>query len=564
MESPGVNGPRLISLNGTLKDAKGRPLSGVVGLRFAIYKDQEGGAPLWVEVQNAQFDEQGRYTVLLGSYTGTGLPLELFTSSEARWLGVQPLLSGEEEQPRTLLVSVPYALKAADADTLGGKPVSAFVLSGSESLKSGISSGGNGPTISAISGSGTTGKITKWIDGPGGVAGDSIIAETAGTIYVNGAVVVGNDRVFGFESTTPGTNAGRFYANTGNNMVFETNSGANSMLFQLTGGKVGIGTATPGSKLEISSQSATAYSATLSGGPVFAPQTYDGLTLRNDDAGANFNSIFFTNRSSGVGSGRFGLIQDGAFGGAFSFMTRSTVDTNMYERVRITNLGRMGIGTTSPTEVLDVVGNIKASGSLAGASVASTGPITGTQVTSSGTVTGTQLISTIATGTAPLTVASTTVVPNLNASMVGGFAGSALINAVTAGNGISVSTTTGNATISASAAERTRAITYLGGCDTCSALTTADDQKTIYYNAIGTMTVAEVRCFTDAGVVTIDLKRDNGATATILTGPLTCNGSTPGSFAIPSLVLADKLDFDLLTTDGTAKRVTVSIKTTVN
>jgi hypothetical protein len=30
----------------------------------------------------------------------------------------------------TLLVSVPYALKAADAETVGGKPVSAFVLAG--------------------------------------------------------------------------------------------------------------------------------------------------------------------------------------------------------------------------------------------------------------------------------------------------------------------------------------------------------------------------------------------------------------------------------------------------
>ena len=39
-------------------------------------------------------------------------------------------LPGEVEQPRVLLVSVPYALKAADADTLGGLPASAFVLAG--------------------------------------------------------------------------------------------------------------------------------------------------------------------------------------------------------------------------------------------------------------------------------------------------------------------------------------------------------------------------------------------------------------------------------------------------
>jgi len=41
-------------------------------------------------------------------------------------LEVQALLPGEEAQPRVLLVSVPYALESADAQTLGGLPASAF------------------------------------------------------------------------------------------------------------------------------------------------------------------------------------------------------------------------------------------------------------------------------------------------------------------------------------------------------------------------------------------------------------------------------------------------------
>jgi hypothetical protein len=45
---------------------------------------------------------------------------------EARWLGVQP--EGQAEQPRVLLLRGPYALKAGDAQTLGGLPSSAFVL----------------------------------------------------------------------------------------------------------------------------------------------------------------------------------------------------------------------------------------------------------------------------------------------------------------------------------------------------------------------------------------------------------------------------------------------------
>ena len=39
-------------------------------------------------------------------------------------------INGGAEQPRVLLLSVPYALKAADAQTLGGLPASAFLLAG--------------------------------------------------------------------------------------------------------------------------------------------------------------------------------------------------------------------------------------------------------------------------------------------------------------------------------------------------------------------------------------------------------------------------------------------------
>src|SRR5712691_3728695 len=135
--------PRLIKLAGTLKDAQGKPLSNTVGVTFAIYKEQEGGAPLWMETQNVELDEQGHYSVLLGATKSEGLPLELFTSGESRWLGMRVQLPGEVEQPRVLLVSVPYALKAADADTLGGMPASAFVMAAPSSTASGTSVSGS-------------------------------------------------------------------------------------------------------------------------------------------------------------------------------------------------------------------------------------------------------------------------------------------------------------------------------------------------------------------------------------------------------------------------------------
>src|SRR5229473_2256211 len=122
--------PRLVNFAGKAVDAQGKPIAGIAGVAFAIYKDQYQGAPLWMETQNVRADAKGNYAVQLGASKSDGLPQDLFSSGEARWLGVR--MNGGEEQPRELLLSVPYALKAADAETLGGLPASAFVLASSQ------------------------------------------------------------------------------------------------------------------------------------------------------------------------------------------------------------------------------------------------------------------------------------------------------------------------------------------------------------------------------------------------------------------------------------------------
>ena len=103
-----ISGPRLMKFSGTLKDANGLPLTGIVGVTFSLYANEQGGAPLWLENQNVQLDEQGNYAVLLGSTTASGLAVELFASTEPRWLGVQS--QSLDAQSRILLngrVSLP-------------------------------------------------------------------------------------------------------------------------------------------------------------------------------------------------------------------------------------------------------------------------------------------------------------------------------------------------------------------------------------------------------------------------------------------------------------------------
>ena len=123
--------PHLVKFSGTLKNISGAPP--VVAIRFVIYGDATGGTPLWQEVQNAQIDQQGHYDVMLGATASEGVPVSLFATGETRWLGVQALLPGQEELPRVLLVSVPYALQAENAETLGGWPASAFAKAGAAS-----------------------------------------------------------------------------------------------------------------------------------------------------------------------------------------------------------------------------------------------------------------------------------------------------------------------------------------------------------------------------------------------------------------------------------------------
>jgi len=179
--------PTLVNFAGTVTDAKGAPLSGIVGVTFSLYTERSGGSPLWIETQNVQPDNSGRYQVMLGSTKSQGLPTDLFTSGEARWLSVE--VQGQSEQPRVLLLAVPYALKAADADTIGGKPASAFVLATPGAISS---ANGSGTALNQVvspaspqtlGGSGHRGLIAGWT-GPTTLGDSTIIQNAAGNIGI--------------------------------------------------------------------------------------------------------------------------------------------------------------------------------------------------------------------------------------------------------------------------------------------------------------------------------------------------------------------------------------------
>ncbi|ABF39359.1 hypothetical protein Acid345_0354 [Candidatus Koribacter versatilis Ellin345] len=117
--TPQVSVPSMIRFSGQVKGA-----SGTVGITFTLHKTQDDNAALWTESQNVRADESGHYTVLLGA--AKAIPIDLFTSGEAQWLAIH--ITGQPEQ-RVLLVSVPYAVKALEAQTLAGHAATDFVTS---------------------------------------------------------------------------------------------------------------------------------------------------------------------------------------------------------------------------------------------------------------------------------------------------------------------------------------------------------------------------------------------------------------------------------------------------
>jgi hypothetical protein len=294
--------PRLIRFSGTINGQA----TGVHGVTFAVYRQESGDAPLWFEIQNVTLSAQGHYSVLLGAMHSEGVPAELFAANEARWLGVQ--VEGQPEQPRVLLVSVPYAMKAADADTVGGLPPSAFLLAAPVN-------GGTGVNGTGVSSTGAKATGVKSAVAPSGTLGTG--TSLAGYIpkFTN---------IFGTETDS---------------LIYDA------------GTRIGINTTTPGSLLDLH--------ATLPELRLFSTDAtqsellsfYDGSTL------GGFLQYINANNSSTVLQKVFRI-------GGIPASSQFAILTGNVERVRVDAAGNVGIGTSVPAAKLDVIGTLHASGNV--------------------------------------------------------------------------------------------------------------------------------------------------------------------------------------------------------
>ncbi len=294
--------PRLIKFTGTLHDLAGKPITGPVDVTFALYAEEAGGAPLWFETQTVQASSLGRYTVLLGSMTSAGVPMELFTSGEAHWLGV--MVQGLPEPPRVLLVSVPYAFKAGDAETLGGKPASAFMLASQASTE----------TTKAAAAGTLSGLVqASALTGGGGTLPQAVMSANYIPVFTD---ALGNH--------------------------------GNSVMYQ-SGSFVGFNTTSPSFGIDLNSNVfAIGPKAALPGG---------GGTMRFRDDSGTVRWSFGVPGS--VGATDF-FLYNNANGHAPFYIQAAAASYSLYLHAN----GNIGIGTTSPAHKLEVAGDINASANV--------------------------------------------------------------------------------------------------------------------------------------------------------------------------------------------------------
>jgi hypothetical protein len=266
--------PALVPYTGVALDGKGKPLAGEVSATFLIYKDQQGGEPLFSESQIVTFDEAGHYKIQLGAANPNGLPADLFSTGEARWLEVQ--IAGQPAEPRVLLASVPYALKAADAATLGGLPASAFALAGSNTAVSSIASAAIAPdaTSSTVTTTGgTANKIAKFsgsktivnssIYDNGTEVGIGTTSPTAtltvdGTLTVEGDTTFNNQALFAQESAATASGGFGSHPLKFNASVYNSSTkGVVSPRFQMEAEATGNNSSSPSGTLNLLASSGT-------------------------------------------------------------------------------------------------------------------------------------------------------------------------------------------------------------------------------------------------------------------------------------------------------------------
>jgi hypothetical protein len=324
--------PRLIRFTGQLKTS-----ATTVGITFSLHKSQQDNAALWIETQNVQLDSTGKYTVLLGSTSPYGIPTDLFTSGEAQWLSIQP--QGQPEQPRVVLVSVPYALRAVEADTLAGHSATDFV---------------------------TTDKLTSAVQQQ---LQQQVTAPTAVALTRKGAVSA---------ATPASAGATNYSASTTNEVVLVTQTGTGAGLVSTAGNNYALSGSSTNTAIYASTTGSTHATAAAIEGVSSSASGRGIFGYASSATGANFGIAGQSNSTSGIGIFANDTATTGTAIGLEAQVNSASGTAAIFQNRAGGNLFTGESGSTN-TKVfgVDGIGNVTTTGSIGiGALTAPANPLT--------------------------------------------------------------------------------------------------------------------------------------------------------------------------------------------
>jgi len=302
----------VISFQGKLVEA-GVPVDGTRNIEFKLYDVETGGTALWTENHLGVTVAGGLFNVELGGATTFDAAGVDFT--EQYWVGIS-VGGGAEITPRYKLTGSPYAMADGDWEVVASGVIrrEGNVYIGDDGSAGSLGLRAQGPTLE----------------------GGQIIWNGAGT----------------HDSWTQDAYADdmRFFTNSANDNQFKIANAGTGDAGLYVEGNVGIGTSTPGRKLEVNGRTQINIEATSPGW---------ALLLRNTDAthGAYWNFkvgddlLVLADETSGNEEFHF----DGSNGSMCIGRVWAGYETAPDDGLLVK--GNVGIGTTDPRVELEVVNN---------------------------------------------------------------------------------------------------------------------------------------------------------------------------------------------------------------
>lgn len=400
---------RYLSFQGRLTDSSDNPISSQTNFVFKLYDAASGGNTLWDSATcQVTPDQDGIFAVILGTTSGSGytcssaseIASSVFSENAEVWLGVK-VASDNEATPRIQVATVAYAL---NAETLQGFPL-ASATSGTPEATMGatartvpaLNPAGNlviaatsptlwstsgtfaikGQALSIVTDTGTDGNIAIDPDGTGKL-NITLGGATGNQMRITDANITGDALV----SVYAGTNATGFdllglSSGSTETTVFSVDESGNTY----AAGSVGIGTTNPGVSLDVvggsirtnadmytgdlylgyddtSATITTSDNENLTIDPNSTGDIYfHGSTYYIDDSSlAYLSGLATTNYTPTSGEIRADVFRDG--NSNYYIQPADTTTAGVFA-------GKVGIGTTAPSQKLDVAGNATVSGTLA-------------------------------------------------------------------------------------------------------------------------------------------------------------------------------------------------------